>query len=172
MSYPDDHLQDPAKPKNSAVSWKSDNDWVHNENIITTQNFSNLNTTDSAKYVSEDSKTSMEDVNVNDENCMYKTDRDTNFNMESSNSSESCQSMKDVMVKQEIEPATSLVSSTTIANSAINSTTVTQSVRVPSKKSKSGKESGRYVIFVKLIFHNYQKYSYAYFRLKTRLSIY
>ncbi|XP_045767186.1 polycomb protein Asx [Maniola jurtina] len=142
VSYPDDHLQDPAKPKNSAVSWKSDSDWTQNENVITIQNFSNVNT-DSAKYASEDSKTSMEDVNMNEENCMYKTDRDTNFNMESSNSSESCNSMKDVLVKQESEPATSLVSSTTAANPPINSTTMTQSVRIAPKKSKSGKESNR-----------------------------
>lgn len=148
MSYPDDHLQDPAKPKNSAVSWKNESDWVQNDNVITIQNFSNINTTDSTKYVSEDSKTSMEDVNINDENCMYKADRDTNFNMESSNSSESCQSMKDVMVKQEIEPASSLVSSTTAANPPINSTTITQSVRAPGKKSKSGKESNRCVQFL------------------------
>ncbi|XP_023954759.2 polycomb protein Asx [Bicyclus anynana] len=142
VSYPDDHLQDPAKPKNSAVLWKSDSDWTQNENVITIQNFSNVNT-DNAKYVNEDSKTSMEDVNMNEENCMYKTDRDTNFNMESSNSSESCHSMKDVLVKQELEPASSHVSSTTAANLSINSTTTTQSTRSAAKKSKSGKESNR-----------------------------
>ncbi|CAH2265264.1 jg19791 [Pararge aegeria aegeria] len=142
VSYPDDHLQDPAKPKNSAVLWKSESEWTQNENIITIQNFSNVNA-DSAKYVSEDSKTSMEDVNMNEENCMYKADRDTNFNMESSNSSESCHSMKDVLVKQETELVTSLVSSTTAANPPINSTTMTQSARSAAKKSKSGKESNR-----------------------------
>ncbi|XP_047544528.1 polycomb protein Asx [Vanessa atalanta] len=142
VSYPDDHLQDPAKPKNSAVSWKSESDWVQNENVISIQNFANINM-DNTKYVSEDSKTSMEDVNVNDENCMYKTDRDTNYNMESSNSSESCHSMKDVLVKQECEPTASMVSSTSVTNQSINSTTVTQSVRIPGKKSKSGKESNR-----------------------------
>lgn len=124
------------------MSWKSESDWTQNENVISIPNFSNVNS-DSAKYVSEDSKTSMEDVNMNDENCMYKTERDTNFNMESSNSSESCHSMKDVMVKLESEPATSLVSSTTAANPPINSTTMAQSARSAAKKSKSGKESSR-----------------------------
>ncbi|XP_072936291.1 uncharacterized protein Asx isoform X2 [Epargyreus clarus] len=142
VSYPDDTMQDPAKPKNSAVSWKTENEWTNNENIITLHNFSALNV-ESGKYVSEDSKTSMEDVNINDENCMYKEDRDANFNMESSNSSESCQSMKDLTTKQESEPATSLVSSTTVTNPPINSATVSQSVRTTGKKSKSGKESGR-----------------------------
>ncbi|CAK1603389.1 unnamed protein product [Parnassius mnemosyne] len=140
VSYPDDNLQDPAKPKNSAVSWKTDNDWTNAENIITLHNFSCVNA-DNAKYMSEDSKASIEDVNINDENFMCKEDRDTNFNMESSNSSESCQSMKDL--KQETEPATSVVSSSTISNPTINSTTVTQNVRVTGKKSKSGKESNR-----------------------------
>ncbi|CAG9567394.1 unnamed protein product [Danaus chrysippus] len=142
VSYPDDHLQDPAKPKNSAVLWKNDSDWTQNENVINIQNFSNINN-DSTKYVSEDSKTSMEDANINDENCMYKTDRDTNFNMESSNSSESCQSMKDVLIKQEMDPATNLVSSTTVTMSSINSATMTQSIRTNVKKSKSGKDSNR-----------------------------
>lgn len=151
VSYPDDHLQDPAKPKNSAVLWKNDSDWTQNENVINIQNFSNINN-DSTKYVSEDSKTSMEDANINDENCMYKTDRDTNFNMESSNSSESCQSMKDVLIKQEMDPATNLVSSTTVTMSSINSATMTQSIRTNVKKSKSGKDSNRYVYYFKSLF--------------------
>lgn len=149
-------MQDPAKPKNSVVSWKTESDWVQNENAITIQNFANINT-DNTKYVSEDSKTSMEDVNVNDENCMYKTDRETNYNMESSNSSESSQSMKDVLVKQECEPTASLVSSTAVTNPSINSTTVTQSVRITSKKSKSGKESNRYIELLIMYFKNEQE---------------
>lgn len=145
MSYPDDNMQDPAKPKNSAMPWKNENDWTNSENVMTIHTFSNVNT-DSAKYTSEDSKASIEDINMNDENCMYKEDRDANYNMESSNSSESCQSMKDALIKQEIEPAPSLVSSTTVTNPPVNSTTMTQSVRTTGKKSKSGKESNRYVI--------------------------
>ncbi|CAK1549715.1 unnamed protein product [Leptosia nina] len=141
VSYPDD-MQDPAKPKNSAIIWKTENEWVNNENIITLHNFTNMNT-DATKYVSEDSKTSIEDVNINDENCMYKEERDANFNMESSNSSESCQSMKETVLKQEIEATPSLVSSTTVANPPVNSTTVTHSVRSSGKKSKLGKESNR-----------------------------
>ncbi|KAJ2944597.1 hypothetical protein O0L34_g3950 [Tuta absoluta] len=140
VSYPDDNMQDPAKPKNSAVLWKNENNWAQNENVITLHTFPNI-TNESAKYVSEDSKTSMDDSNINDENCMYKEERDANFNMESSNSSESSQSMKELSIKQE-EPATSLVSSTTAANPPINSTTMAQSVR-HGKKSKSGKESNR-----------------------------
>ncbi|XP_045514621.1 polycomb protein Asx [Pieris brassicae] len=139
VSYPDD-LQDPAKPKSSAILWKSENEWVNNENIITLHNFSTINN-DSAKYVSEDSKTSIEDVHINDENCMYKEERDANFNMESSNSSESCQSMKEVALKDN-ESAPSVVSSTTVANQSLNSTTVTHSVR-SGKKTKLGKESNR-----------------------------
>ncbi|XP_045511634.1 putative Polycomb group protein ASXL3 [Colias croceus] len=139
VSYPED-MQDPAKHKNSSILWKSENEWVNNENIITLHNFSNMNT-DSAKYVSEDSKTSIEDVNMNDENCMFKEERDANFNMESSNSSESCQSMKDTL-KQETDAAPSLVSSTTVANPQVNSS-VTHTVRSSGKKSKSGKESSR-----------------------------
>lgn len=142
VSYPDDNMQDPAKPKNSAVSWKTENDWTNTENIITLHNFSCVNN-ENSKYVSEDSKASMEDMNINDENSMYKEERDANFNMESSNSSESCHSMKDL--KQEIEPANNLVSSSTVCNPTINSTTVTQSVRTTGKKSKSGKESNRFV---------------------------
>lgn len=142
MSYPDDNMKDAAKPKASAVSWKNDRDWTNNENIMTLHPFSNINT-DSAKYISEDSKTSMEDINMNDENCMYKEDRDANFNMESSNSSESCQSIKDLSVKQEIEAATSLVSSTAVTNPPVNSTTMTQGMRPLGKKSKLGKESNR-----------------------------
>lgn len=141
VSYPDDNMQDPAKPKNSAVSWKNDNDWTHNDNVITLHTFPHI--TESAKYVSEDSKTSLEDSNLNDENCMYKEERDANFNMESSNSSESCQSLKEVSIKQEIDPVTSLVSSTTVTNPPVNSTTMTQSVRHLGKKSKSGKETTR-----------------------------
>lgn len=105
--------------------------------------------TDSAKYVSDDSKTSMDDINMNDENCMYKEDRDANYNMESSNSSESCQSMLSttdkVLLKQELETATTLVSSTTAINPSINSTTMTQSLRPAGKRSKLGKDSSRYV---------------------------
>ncbi|XP_026737764.1 polycomb protein Asx [Trichoplusia ni] len=142
VSYPDDNMKDAAKPKASAVSWKNDRDWTNNENIMTLHPFSNINT-DSAKYISEDSKTSMEDINMNDENCMYKEDRDANFNMESSNSSESCQSIKDLSVKQEIEAATSLVSSTAVTNPPVNSTTMTQGMRPLGKKSKLGKESNR-----------------------------
>lgn len=137
-------MKDAAKPKASAVSWKTDNEWTNNENVMTLHSFSNLNT-ESAKYVSEDSKTSMEDINMNDENCMYKEDRDANFNMESSNSSESCQSIKETSVKQELEAATSLVSSTAVnPNPSVNSTTMTQSMRPVGKKSKLGKESNRY----------------------------
>ncbi|KAI8427598.1 hypothetical protein MSG28_002091 [Choristoneura fumiferana] len=140
VSYPDDNMQDPAKPKTSAVSWKTENNLTND--VITLHNFSNTNI-ESTKYLNEDSKTSMEDTNMNDDNCMYKEDRDANFNMESSNSSESCQSMKDASVKQELDPATSLVSSTTITNTSINSTTVTQIIRPSGKKSKSGKDSNR-----------------------------
>ncbi|XP_026756991.2 putative Polycomb group protein ASXL3 [Galleria mellonella] len=142
VSYPDDNMQDPAKPKNSAVLWKSDSDWTNNENVMTLHPFSNVNT-DSAKYVSDDSKMSMDDVNVNDENCMYKEDRDANFNMESSNSSESCQSMKETSLKQELETVPTLVSSTTATHPPVISTTMTQSIRPTGKKSKSGKESNR-----------------------------
>ncbi|XP_041976297.1 putative Polycomb group protein ASXL3 [Aricia agestis] len=131
VSYPDDNTEDPAKPKNSAVLWKNENDWVQGENILALQNFGNINT-DNTKYVSEDSKTSIEDASVNDEN----------FNMETSNSSESCQSMKDVVIKQETESITSLISNNMLSAS-INTGTVTQGMRNTTKKSKSGKESGR-----------------------------
>lgn len=140
VSYPDESMQDAAKPKNSAVSWKNENEWPGNDNVITLHPYSNLNT-DNSKYVSDDSKTSMDDINMNDENCMYKEDRDANFNMESSNSSESCQSMKETL-KQDLEPVTSLVSSTTVTNASVNSTTMT-SVRPSGKKSKMGKDSHR-----------------------------
>ncbi|CAH2066315.1 unnamed protein product, partial [Iphiclides podalirius] len=140
VSYPDDNMQDPAKPKNSAVSWKTDNDWSNSDNIIPLHNFSCVNN-DNTKYVSEDSKASIEDVNINDDNCMYKEDRDANFNMESSNSSESSQSMKDL--KQEIESTSSVVSSSTVCNPTNNCTTVAQSLRSGAKKSKPGKESNR-----------------------------
>lgn len=138
-------MQDPAKPKTSAVTWKNETDWTNNENIVTLHSFSNINN-DNAKYVSEDSKTSMEDVNINDENCMYKEDRDANFNMESSSSSESCHSMKEISSKQESDGVPSIVSSTTATNPPINSTstTTTQSSRPMGKKSKLGKESNRY----------------------------
>lgn len=135
-------MKDAAKPKASAVSWKSDNDWPNNENVMTLHPFSNLNT-ESGKYISEDSKASMEDINMNDENCMYKEDRDANFNMESSNSSESCQSIKDSSVKQEIEAASSLISSTAVTNPPLNTTTISQGMWARSKKSKLGKESNR-----------------------------
>lgn len=137
-------MKDAAKPKASAVSWKNDNDWTNNENVMSLHPFSSLNT-ESTKYVSEDSKTSMDDINMNDENCMYKEDRDANFNMESSNSSESCQSIKDSS-KQELDAATSLISSTAVTNPPVNSTTITQGIWARSKKSKIGKESNRYVI--------------------------
>ncbi|XP_013181322.1 PREDICTED: polycomb protein Asx isoform X1 [Papilio xuthus] len=140
VSYPDDNMQDPAKPKNSAVSWKNENDWTNTENIISLHNFSCVNN-ENSKYASEDSKASIEDMNMNDESSMYKEERDANFNMESSNSSESCHSMKDL--KQETDPANSIVSSSTVCNPTINSTTVTQSVRTTGKKSKSGKDSNR-----------------------------
>lgn len=136
-------MKDAAKPKASAVSWKNDNDWTNNENVMSLHPFSSLNT-ESTKYVSEDSKTSMDDINMNDENCMYKEDRDANFNMESSNSSESCQSIKDSS-KQELDAATSLISSTAVTNPPVNSTTITQGIWARSKKSKIGKESNRYV---------------------------
>lgn len=142
VSYPDDSMQDPAKPKTSAVSWKTNSDWGNNENVMTLHPFSTLNN-DNTKYLTGDSKPGVEDININDENCMYKEERDANYNMESSNSSESCQSMKDVAVKQEYEVATSLVSSTTIANVPVNSTTITQSVRPAGKKSKLGKDPSR-----------------------------
>ncbi|XP_060810285.1 polycomb protein Asx isoform X2 [Amyelois transitella] len=142
VSYPDDQMQDPAKPKNSSVPWKNENDWSNNENIMSLHTFSNANS-DSTKYVSEDSKTSMDDVNMNDENCMYKEDRDANFNMESSNSSESCQSMKDASIKLEIDTPTSLVSTSSVSNPPVNSTTMALSARQTGKKSKSGKESSR-----------------------------
>ncbi|KAJ0181681.1 hypothetical protein K1T71_002403 [Dendrolimus kikuchii] len=141
VSYPDDNMQDPAKPKNSAVSWKTNNDWSNNENVMTLHTFSTLNS-DSTKYLTGDTKPNIEDVNMNDENCMYKEERDANYNMESSNSSESCHSMKET-IKQEYEVATSLVSSTTVTNSSVNSTTMTQSVRSAGKKSKLGKDSSR-----------------------------
>lgn len=137
-------MKDAAKPKASAVSWKNDNDWTNNENVMSLHPFSSINT-ESTKYVSEDSKTSMDDINMNDENCMYKEDRDANFNMESSNSSESCQSIKDSS-KQELDAATSLISSTAVTNPPVNSTTITQGIWARSKKSKIGKESNRYVI--------------------------
>lgn len=139
VSYPDDNMQDPAKPKTSAVTWKTENEWTGNDNVIL-HTFSTINT-DSTKYVSDDSKTSMDDMSMNDEN-LYKEDRDANYNMESSNSSESSQSMKEG-IKQEIEPVTSLVSSTTVTNPPVNSATMTQSVRPSGKKSKIGKESNR-----------------------------
>lgn len=144
VSYPDDNMQDPAKPKTSAVSWKNESDWTNNENIVTLHSFSSVNN-DNAKYVSEDSKTSMDDVNMNDENCMYKEDRDANFNMESSSSSESCQSMKDMCTKPENDSVPSIVSSTTATNPPINSTstTITHSSRPSGKKAKLGKESNR-----------------------------
>ncbi|XP_021182805.3 putative Polycomb group protein ASXL3 [Helicoverpa armigera] len=142
VSYPDDNMKDAAKPKASAVSWKNDSDWANSENVMTLHPFSNLNT-ESAKYVSEDSKTSMEDINMNDENCMYKEDRDANYNMESSNSSESCQSIKDSSVKQELDAASSLISSTAVTNPPVNSTTITQGMWARGKKSKLGKESNR-----------------------------
>ncbi|CAH0700771.1 unnamed protein product [Spodoptera exigua] len=141
VSYPDDNMKDAAKPKASAVSWKNDNDWTNNENVMSLHPFSNLNS-ESTKYVSEDSKTSMDDINMNDENCMYKEDRDANFNMESSNSSESCQSIKD-STKQELDAATSLISSTAVTNPPVNSTTITQGIWARGKKSKIGKESNR-----------------------------
>lgn len=140
VSYPDDSMQDPAKPKNSAMLWKNDNDWTNGENVITLHTFPNVSS-EGAKYISEDSKTSLEDSNVNEDNCMYKEERDANFNMESSNSSESSQSLKDIPMKQEELP-TGLVSSTTITN-PVNSTAVTQSIRTTGKKSKLGKESNR-----------------------------
>lgn len=139
MSYPDDNMKDAAKPKASAVLWKNESDWTNNENVMTLHPFSNINN-ENTKYVSEDSKTSMEDINMNDENCMYKEDRDANFNMESSNSSESCQSIKDSSVKQELETATSIISSTAVTIPPINSTTMTQGMRPLGKKSKLGKE--------------------------------
>ncbi|KAJ8726194.1 hypothetical protein PYW07_000892 [Mythimna separata] len=142
VSYPDDNMKDAAKPKASAVSWKTDNEWTNNENVMSLHPFSNINT-ESTKYVSEDSKTSMEDINMNDENCMYKEDRDANFNMESSNSSESCQSIKDSSVKQEIEAATSLISSTAVTNPPLNTTTIAQGMWARGKKSKLAKESNR-----------------------------
>lgn len=147
VSYPDDSMQDPAKPKTSAVTWKTENDWSNNENIVTLHSFSNVSN-ENTKYVSEDSKTSMEDVNMNDENCMYKEDRDANYNMESSSSSESCQSMKEMSMKLENESIPSIVSSTTATNLTINSTstTITQSARPAGKKSKLGKESNRCVV--------------------------
>ncbi|XP_063838919.1 putative Polycomb group protein ASXL3 [Ostrinia nubilalis] len=144
VSYPDDSMQDPAKPKTSAVTWKTDNDWTNNENIVTLHSFSNVNN-ENTKYVSEDSKTSLDDVNMNDENCMYKEDRDANYNMESSSSSESCQSMKEMSIKLENDTIPSLVSGTTATNLPVNSTsnTITQSARPMGKKSKLGKESNR-----------------------------
>ncbi|CAH1645081.1 unnamed protein product [Spodoptera littoralis] len=141
VSYPDDNMKDAAKPKASAVSWKNDNDWTNNENVMSLHPFSNLST-ENTKYVNEDSKTSMDDINMNDENCMYKEDRDANFNMESSNSSESCQSIKDSS-KQELDAATSLISSTAVTNPPVNSTTISQGIWARGKKSKIGKESNR-----------------------------
>lgn len=145
VSYPDD-IKDAAKPKASAVSWKTEEDWTNNENVMNLHSFQNLNN-DNAKYVSEDSKTGMEDIGMNDENCMYKEDRDANFNMESSNSSESCQSVKETLVKQELEATTTLMSSTPTTNPPLNATTMAQSMRPVGKKPKLGKESNRYVIF-------------------------
>lgn len=140
VSYPDDSMQDPAKPKNSAMLWKNENDWTNGENVITLHTFPNVSS-DSAKYISEDSKTSLEDSNINEEHCMYKEERDANFNMESSNSSESSQSLKDIPMKQEELP-TNLVSSTAVTN-LVNPVNVTHSVRTTGKKPKSGKESNR-----------------------------
>lgn len=133
-------MQDPAKPKNSAMLWKNENDWTNGENVITLHTFPNVSS-EGAKYINEDSKTSLEDSNINEENCMYKEERDANFNMESSNSSESSQSLKDTPMKQEELP-TNLVSSTAVTN-PINPTNVTHSVRTTGKKAKSGKESNR-----------------------------
>lgn len=140
-------MKDAAKPKASAVSWKTDSDWSNNENVMTLHPFSNLST-ESAKYVSEDSKTSMEDINMNDENCMYKEDRDANFNMESSNSSESCQSIKDSSMKQEIDAAASLISNTAVTNPPLNTTTMAQGMWARGKKSKLGKDSNRCVLIL------------------------
>lgn len=142
VSYPDENMKDAAKPKSSAVSWKTECDWTNNESVMNLHNFSNINN-ESANYVSEDTKTSMDDININDENCMYKEDRDANFNMESSNSSESCQSIKESAVKQELEITTSLVSSNNLTIPPVNSTTITQNMRPISKKMKMGKESNR-----------------------------
>lgn len=145
VSYPDDHMQDPAKPKNAV--WKTESDWSSNENIMTYSN------SDNSKYMCEDSKTSMEDGNMNDENCLIKDDRDANFNMECSNSSESCQSMKETSLGQS-ELAPGSVGGAPAVNLASN-TSVTHHSRSSSNsrhKSKSGKESSRYVkcIIVKL----------------------
>lgn len=139
--YPDDNMEDPAKPRNSAMAWKSDTEWSNKDHIIDL--FPNT-TADRAKYVNEDSKTSMEDGNTNDENCMYKDDRDNNFNMESSNSSESCQSGKDFSIKQESEPAINIVTSTSTTNSVANTAPVTQCTRQTNARQKGkSKESAR-----------------------------
>ncbi|KAG7311698.1 hypothetical protein JYU34_002752 [Plutella xylostella] len=135
VSYPDDHMQDPAKPKNAV--WKTESDWSSNENIMTYSN------SDNSKYMCEDSKTSMEDGNMNDENCLIKDDRDANFNMECSNSSESCQSMKETSLGQsELAPGSVGAPAVNLASN----TSVTHHSRSSSNsrhKSKSGKETSR-----------------------------
>lgn len=142
VSYPDDSMQDPAKPKNSAVVWKTSSEWGNNDEMLPLHNFSASNS-DTSKYVCEDSKTSMEDGNMNDENCLMKEERDSNFNMESSNSSESCHSMKETSIK-ELEVAPSSTSSG--AATSVNSTSLAQhrSSSHVRHKGKSGKESSRY----------------------------
>ncbi|XP_004929361.2 polycomb protein Asx [Bombyx mori] len=140
VSYPDDSTQDPAKPKTSAVQWKNENNWTNTESNMGFTTFETMNTLNT-KNVSEDTKACMDDINTNDDPCIYKDDRDANFNMESSNSSESCQSMKDVAVKQELDIVPSLVSSANITN-VPHSGSLTHIAR-SLKKSKIGKESNR-----------------------------
>lgn len=142
VSYPDDTMQDAAKPKNSAVAWKANGEWARNEDIASLQNFSSSNS-ETSKYVCEDSKTSMDDCNINDENCLMKEERDANFNMESSNSSESCHSMKETSIK-EIEAASS---STLSVVASVNSTSLHRPSSHSRHKGKSGKEFSRYVLF-------------------------
>lgn len=136
-------MQDPAKPKNSAMVWNPEQEWSANENLMNMQTFPPT-TTDTARYINEDSKTSMDDATLNDENYLCKEDRDPNFNMESSNSSESCQSIKEVSFKQDMEAVVSVMSSTSVTNTTVNNASITQTARSNTRqKGKSSKESNR-----------------------------
>ncbi|GBP36826.1 Polycomb protein Asx [Eumeta japonica] len=145
VSYPDDNaIQDQFKSKNTSMVWKPDAAWPANESIVPTHNFTDINA-DKAKYMNEDSKI-MEVNTISDGNNTYKEERDANFNMESSNSSESCQSLKDTPTKQELEQTIMSAPSTTISNSSATSSAVTQTIRLSTatkQKGKSAKESNR-----------------------------
>lgn len=136
VTFPDENMQDATKPKKSAMAWRSNSDWA-NDNVVTLHAF----TTADARYINEDdTKTSMEDGILNDD-FSNKDDRDSNFNMESSNSSESSQSVKEVSLKSEVETVVSIISSTSTMNTTVNTAPVTQSTS--RSKKKSAKESSR-----------------------------